>query len=201
MKQTLFLLLFASLLQAQTTTKSYVLGTDNVTYFEVTTVTQEDESATTTKVRVGPAASLAADQADKIEAKARELSNAAFAVSRANARLGEINTVDADILALTTVSPLKTIQARYASNLTAQGWTIDKGAGAGFEAMTFTINGSNNLRYSIAGSATKAATIYGDVLTLAGYPSAGSNTDFYLAENGRNYFSLPNRLSVIKLPN
>ena len=200
MKQTLFILLFASLLQAQTTTKTYVLGTDNVTYFEVTTVTQEDESATTTKVRVGPAASLAADQADKIEAKSRELANAAFAVSRSNARLAEINTVDADILALTTVRPLKTIQARYASSLTAPGWTIDKGAGAGFEALVFTINAQNNLRYSIAGSATKAAIIYGDVLTLSGYPSAGSNTDFYLAENGKNYFSLPNRSEVIKKP-
>ena len=200
MKQTLFILLFASLLQAQTTTKTYVLGTDNVTYFEVTTVTQEDESATTTKVRVGPAASLAADQADKIEAKSRELANAAFAVSRTNARLIEINTVDADILALTTVSPLKIIQARYAAELLTSGWTIDKGDGNGFTALVFTINGSNNLRYSINGSATKAAEIYGDLLTLSGYPSTGSNTDFYLSGNGKNYFSLPNRAAVIKKP-
>lgn len=201
MKYTILLFLLCSLFaQAQTVTKSYVLGTDGTTYFEVTTTTQEDESATTTKVMVGPAASLAADQADKIEAKVRELSNAAFTVSRANARLGEINTVDADILALTTVSPLKAIQARYASSLTAPGWTIDKGAGAGFEALVFTINAQNNLRYSIAGSATKAATTYGSVITLFGYPSTGSNTDFYLAENGKNYFSLPNRSVVIKKP-
>lgn len=68
MKYTLFLFLLCSLFaQAQTVTKSYVLGTDSTTYFEVTTVTNEDESATTTKVRIGPAASLASDQADKIE--------------------------------------------------------------------------------------------------------------------------------------
>ena len=144
MKYTLSLFLLYSLFaQAQTVTKSYVLGTDGTTYFEVTTVTQNDESATTTKVRVGPAASLAADAAEKIEAKSRDLAETAFAVSRTNLRLNEIGAVDAEILALTTVSPLKTIQARYASSLTAPGWTINKGAGAGFEALVFTINGSN----------------------------------------------------------
>lgn len=121
-------------------------------------------------------------------------------MSRTNLRLNEIGAVDAEILALTTVSPLKIIQARYATELLKSGWTIDKGDGNGFIPLTFTINGSNNLRYSINGSATKSAEIYGDLLTLSGYPSAGSNTDFYLAENGKNYFSLPNRSSVIKKP-
>lgn len=166
----------------------------------MTTTTQEDESATTTKVRIGPAASLASDQADKIESQSRDLAGNAFAVSRTNLRLNEIGAVDADILALTTVSPLKIIQARYATELLKSGWTIDKGDGNGFMPLVFTINGSNNLRYSINGAATKAATTYGSVLTLFGYPSTGSNTDFYLAENGKNYFSLPNRLSVIKKP-
>lgn len=200
MKQILFFLFFAQILSAQTTTRTYVLGSDNVTYFEVVTVTQDDESATTTKTRVGPASALSADQADKIEARTRELANAAFAVSRANARITEINTVDGDIFTLTGVSPLKTIQARKAAELLSSGWTIDQGAGAGFVPFVFTINGSNNLRYSINGAATKAATIYGDVLTLSGYPSTGTNTDFYLAENGKNYFSLPNRAVVIKKP-
>jgi len=200
MKQTLFLLLFASLLQAQTTTKTYVLGTDNLTYFEVTTVTQDDESATTTKTRIGPVSALAADQADKIEERASMLAGAAYDVSRANLRLTELNTIDGDIFTLAGSSPLKTIQARYAAELLTSGWTIDKGDGNGFVSLVFTINGSNNLRYPINGAATKAATTYGSVLTLFGYPSTGSNTDFYLAENGKNYFSLPNRLSVIKKP-
>lgn len=130
MKYTLFLFLLCSLFaQAQTVTKSYVLGTDGTTYFEVTTTTQEDESATTTKVRIGPAASLASDQADKIESQSRDLAGNAFAVSRTNLRLNEIGAVDADILALTTVSPLKIIQARYATELLKSGWTIDKGDG------------------------------------------------------------------------
>lgn len=87
-------------------------------------------------------------------------------MSRTNLRLNEIGAVDADILALTTVSPLKNIQSRYASSLTAPGWTIDKGAGAGFEALVFTINAQNKLRFSINGAATKSATIYGTSLNF-----------------------------------
>lgn len=200
MKHIIFLFFISSFAQAQTITKTYVLGADNITYFEVTTVTQEDESAVTTKTRVGPAASLTSDQADKIEEQVRTIANAAFAVSKTNARLNEIATVDANILALTSSSPLKVIQARYAAELLKSGWAIDRGAGAGFEQFTFTINGSNNLRYSIAGAATKAATIYGNIITLSGYPATGANTDFYLSENGRMYFSLPNRISVLKKP-
>lgn len=200
MKQTLFLLLFSSFLQAQTTTTDFQLGTDGVTYYQLVTVTQDDGSYVTTANIVGPASALAADQADKIEVKARELANAAFVVSKANLRLNEITTVDANITTLTTVSPLKTITARYASKLIASGWTIDQGLGAGFVSIVFTVNGQNNLRYSIAGAATKAATIYGDILSLSGYPATGTNTDFYLSESGRNYFSLPNRASVIRKP-
>lgn len=200
MKQTLFLLLFSSFLQAQTTTTDFQLGTDGVTYYQLITVTQDDGSYVTTANIVGPASALAADQADKIEAKARELANAAFVVSKANLRLNEITTVDANITTLTTVSPLKTITARYASRLMASGWNIDKGSGLGFESLVFTIDGSNNLRYSIAGAATKPATIFGDVITLGGYPVTGTNLDFYMSENGENYFSLPNRSVIIEKP-
>lgn len=200
MKNILFLLLLATFAQAQTITKSYVLGSDSVTYFEVITVTQDDESATTTKTRVGPANALAGDQADKIEALTRDLSAQAHAASRVNARINEIADVDADIIALTAVSPLKTIQARHAANLTAPGWQIDKGDGNGFVGLVFTVNGSNNLRYSINGAATKAATIYGDIITLSAYPSTGTNTEFFLSENGLRYFSLPNRAAQIKKP-
>lgn len=200
MKLIISILIFAQIATAQTVTSEYVLGSDNTTYFEVVTVTQDDESAVTTKTRVGPASALAGDQADKIEAKTRELAQQAFTVSRVNARINEIGAVDAAVLTLTTVSPLKLIQERYAAELTAPGWTIDRGDGSGFVGLVFTINGQNNLRYSIDGAATKAATMYGDIITLSGFPSNGTNTDSYLSESGLRYFSLPNRAAQIKKP-
>jgi hypothetical protein len=202
MKNTLLLFILCSLsAQAQTITKNFVLAPDGINYFEVVRETNEitgtySESATI----IGKVADIASLEADKVEAQVKVLSEQAFAVSRTIGVLNRIASVDASIFTLTALSPLKTIQAKYASSLTANGWVIDQGAGAGFVPLVFTINASNNLRYSIAGAATKAATIYGDVITLSGYPSTGINTDFYLSENGRNYFSLPNRSVVIKKP-
>lgn len=87
-KQITLLFIFCSLFSsAQSTTKTYELGSDGVNFFELTTVTQDDESATSTKVRVGPAAALASDQADKIETTTKELSAQAFATLRTGTRI------------------------------------------------------------------------------------------------------------------
>jgi hypothetical protein len=180
------------------TVKSYTLGTDNTTYFEVVTVTYDDESQDVTKRRVGPAAELARDQADKIEAKMRELLAPANIASKAKTVLNEAGDADATILALTAVSPLKVIQDRYVAALTAPGWAIDEGAG--FVPLVFSVSAQGNLRYTVNGGSTKNATIYGPVIRLKNYPASPVETDFYLSESGNRFFSLPNRAVVIKKP-
>lgn len=54
-------------------TREFVLKTDGITYWEVVTVTYDDESQDITKRPVGTAAQLAADQADKIVGRTREI--------------------------------------------------------------------------------------------------------------------------------
>jgi len=190
MKQILFLLFFASILQAQSTTKTYELGSDGVNFFELTTVTKDDESAVTTKVRVGPASELAADQSDKIEAVTKELSAQAFATLRTGTRIAEFNKIDTTITDISAVSPLRVILDRYRAELTKAGWTIDEGSGAGFVPIVFTVNAQNKLRFSINGAATKSATIYGDFIKLSSYPTTGKSEIFYLHPKGDRYFSL-----------
>lgn len=198
MKLIALLLFAASLLSAQTTTRSFVLSSDGVNFLEVTRITSEDgfsysESATL----IGPAAALGSDQADKIETLMRELAQSAFRVSQTRKDLNVVANTDSTILAISTVSPLKVIQSRYQADLLTPGWTIENG---GAQALVFTVNGQGNLRYSIAGAATKAATVYGAVIRLLNYPANGTNTDFYLSENGSRYFSLPNRAVILKKP-
>jgi len=188
MKQILFLLFFASILQAQSTTKTYELGSDGVNFFELTTVTKDDESAVTTKVRVGPASELAADQSDKIEAVTKELSAQAFATLRTGTRIAEFNKIDTTITDISAVSPLRVILDRYRTELTKAGWTIDEGSG--FVPIVFTVNAQNKLRFSINGAATKSATIYGDFIKLSSYPTTGKSEIFYLHPKGDRYFSL-----------
>ena len=183
---------------SQTITKSFVLGTDGVNYYEVIRSTDDNGNYTETAALVGPAPALAADQADKIEAKMTDLANAAFAVSYAGKRITEQKAFDATITTLTGISPLALIQARHATFLLTPGWTIDPGTG--FVSLVFTINAQGALRYSVNGAATKQANVYGNVIRLNNYPATGTDTDFFRNEDGGRYFSLPNRAIVIKKP-
>lgn len=196
----IFLLCSLSAFCQTTVTKTFVLGSDGITYYEVTTTTDENGNYHTDGLSVGPLAGLAADQADKIEAKILSLAQAAYTVSYANKDIKVIEKSDSLINAIAGVSPLKKIQDRYQAALLTPGWTIDQGAGLGFQALVFTINAQGNLRYSIAGAATKPANVYGAAIRLNNYPSTGINTDFWLGEDGKKRFSLPNRGVIIKGP-
>lgn len=180
------------------TTRDFVLGADQITYFEVTRVTYEDNSYTETSALVGPAAALTSDQADKIEGNMRTLASDSYRVSRTRSILTEAKNVDADIFAITAVSPLKVIQDRYQAALLEPGWTIDDGAG--FVPIVFNVTAQGVLRYNVNGTGPKNATIYGPVLRLKNYPASPTDTDFFLSENGSRYFSLPNRNFIIKKP-
>lgn len=200
MKYTLFFLLCSLSAFAQTTTRTFVLSADSVNYLEVTRITAEDGFSYTETARlVGPSNAIANDQADKIETIMSSLAQSAYAVSFANRTIKEVVATDSIVSAITSESALSVIKGRYSTLLLSSGWTIDTGTGT-FVDLVFTINGQGNLRYSVNGSATKAATIYGAVLRLQSFPSTGTATDFYISENGQRYFSLPNRSMVIKKP-
>lgn len=180
------------------TTRDFVLGADQITYFEVTRVTYEDNSYNETSALVGPAAALTADKADKIEGIMRSLASDSYRVSRTRSILTEANDVDADIFAITAVSPLKVIQDRYQAALLEPGWTIDDGTG--FVPIVFNVTAQGVLRYNVNGTGAKGAKMYGAVIRLNNYPAAPTDTDFFLSENGNRYFSLPNRNVKIKKP-
>lgn len=180
------------------TTRDFVLGADQITYFEVTRVTYEDNSYNETSALVGPAAALTNDQADKIEGIMRTLASDSYRVSRTRSILSEANDVGADIFTITAVSPLKVIQDRYQAALLEPGWTIDDGTG--FVPIVFTVNGQGVLRYNVNGTGPKNAKMYGAVIRLNNYPASPTDTDFFLSKNGSRYFSLPNRNVIIKKP-
>jgi hypothetical protein len=196
---TLIFLLCSLSASSQTITKSFVLSLNGVDYLEVVRETDDLTGAySESAVLVGPLAQIASDQADKILARVNNLANAAFVVSKTNARINEEKAVAASIFTLSGIDPLKLILARNQADLLTAGWTIDPGTG--YVPIVFTVNASNNLRYSVNGAATKAADIYGNIIRLNAYPSAGTDTDFFRSENGGQFFSLPNRAVKIKKP-
>lgn len=181
-----------------TVTRDYVLGADNVTYFEVITTTYDDGSEDITKRPVGTAAALTGDAADKILGRAATLAADCQRVGRARSILTEFQNEDTEITAITNSSPLKVIQDRYQGELLTPGWQINEGTG--FVAFTFTVNAQGNLRYAVNGGATRAARYYGNVIQLRDYPANNVHTEFFLSDNGNRYFSLPNRAVIIKKP-
>ena len=181
-----------------TETREFVLGTDGVTYYEVYTVTYDNEEQTVSKTLVGPAAQLAGHYADQFEQQARTMADNAKPAALTRKRLLEIDSDDTDIFNITGISPKDVIQARYQSQLLAAGWTIDDGGGE--LPLVFTINAGNNLRYSINGGGTQAAEILGAVLRLNNYPTTGIVTEFFATENYKRFGSLPNGNVIIKRP-
>lgn len=180
------------------TTKDFVLGQDGVTYSEVTRTTYDDTSYTEISVPIGPAAALAADQAEKILGRMASLAVDSHRVSRTKQIITEVNDDAAEVLTKSGADPLKVIQDRYQAELLQPGWTINEGAG--FIPIVFTVNAQGNLRYNVNGTGAKGAKIYGGVIRLNNYPASPTDTDFFLNENGNRYFSLPNRNVIIKKP-
>lgn len=178
-------------------TRTWTLGSDGVTYFETVTTDYDNEEQKVVKKLIGKAGKLAEYYADNFEQISQTMATNAAGIARPKRDLNELDGDAADILAITGVDPLLTIQARYEAELLAPGWTIDEGAG--FIPIVFSKNAQGKLRYNVNGTGNKNATIYGKVIQLNNYPVSGP-TEFYLADNGRQYFSLPNKQYKIKKP-
>ncbi len=179
-------------------TRSIALGADNVTYFETITTDYDDGGQLVEKKPIGKLAVLLDTVCEQTESRALQLATDARGIARAREVVANMNTDDSTITALTGQSPLAKIQARYQAELLANGWTIDDGTNT--LPIVFTVNAQGNLRYNVNGTGAKAAKIYGAVIRLNNYPAAPTDTDFFLSENGKNYFSLPNKLVKIKKP-
>lgn len=185
--------------QIETKTTTYTLGADNVTYFEVSVTTFDNGRKETIENPVGPADILTELVCGRIKNTANSLATDARGISRAKGILNELSGDSAEIATITGgQSPLDKIQAEYQAELLASGWTIDEGSG--FVPIVFSVSAQGQLRYNVNGTGNKNARIYGAVLRLNKYPASPTDTDFFLTENGKRYFSLPNKSVIIKKP-
>ena len=180
-------------------TTTYTIGADNVTYFEVTVTTFDSGRKETVENPVGTENILTELVCGRIKNTASSLATDARGISRAKYILNELSGDSAEIATITGgQSPLEKIQAEYQAELLAAGWTIDEGAG--FVPVVFSVSAQGQLRYNVNGTGNKNARMYGAVLRLNNYPAAPTDTDFFLTENGKRYFSLPNKNVIIKKP-
>jgi len=185
--------------EISTKTTTYTLGANNVTYFEVTVTTFDNGRKETIENPVGAASVLTDLVCARIKNGAAALATDARQIARTRDVLNELKSDSDEIAAITGgQSPMDKIQSEYQAELLAAGWTIDEGAG--FVPIVFTVNAQGQLRYNVNNTGAKNARMYGAVLRLNNYPAAPNDTDFFLTENGKRYFSLPNKGVIIKKP-
>ena len=181
-----------------TVTRSFVLGSDGVTYFEVIRTTYDDETYSEQSSIVGPADQLVNHYKDDFVNKTTTMANNAFPVAKVKSFLNELEADDADILAITGTSPKIALQdANNDFLFTDNTWEIDDGV-AGFLPLVFSVNASNVLKYAIDGGATSNAHYWGGIIELNNFPESGTRTQFFVNRNGRRFLSLPNGNAVIK---
>jgi hypothetical protein len=178
--------------------RQFVLGSDGVTYFEVTTTNYTNEEQTVSKRLIGPASVLLQTVSGDIQNKAATLARDADNVSRAKQSTLDWIGDDTEIKSITGFSPLKQIQDAFEAVLIAAGWIINDGTGD--LPIVFSVNAQGQLKYNVNGTGNKNATLFGSVIRLNNYPAAPTDTEFFLSLNGKRFFSLPNRAAVIKTP-
>jgi hypothetical protein len=179
--------------------RTYALGADNVTYFEVVTTDFSDGSQDVRKRPIGKTPVLLQISCDAIKNESAAMANDARGILIIRARLSDMRAGGAAIKAIIGTDPMDKIQADHQAELLTPGWTIDEGSGT-FVPIVFTVTGQGVLKYSVSGGTTKNARIYGDVIQLLNYPAAPTDTEFFVNESGKRYFSLPNKTVTIKKP-
>lgn len=179
------------------TTTTYPLLPDGVTYLETVRTDYDDGSYQEAARVIGTADKLAEYKADKIRQEAASLAVDTWRVSRVKKILNEISAASDAILATAGVSPISLVEASVKPELLLDGWTIDDGTGPA--PIVFSVNGQGVCKYSINGGASKNIIVFGNVLRLNNY-SGSINLDLFLDENGRRYYSLPDRAVMLKKP-
>lgn len=199
MKNILFVLCFCPLfLFAQRETKTDTTWIENTggVFFGVHRIVYQNDEETYTKTMIGDTARLANNQIERIVTQAQSMAKDAAVVSTFKRRLADLKRESAAVLTASGVSPIDTVQKRFVSQFLVSGWTIRQ-AGT-ITDISFNVTNGGNLRYTIAGQATKGADLFGDVLILNQYPAAGSQVELY-RNSERNYMSV-DRSVVIREP-
>ena len=179
------------------TTTTYILSADGVTYLEKVRTDYDDSSYNEAAKAIGPADALAEYKADKIRLEAQSLAADTYRVSRARRILNEMIHASDAITTVAGVSPLKTVEAAIKPDLLAAGWTIDDGTGA--VPIVFSENAQKVCKYSVNGAATKNIVVFGSVFRLKNY-SGTTDLDLFQDENGKRFYSLPDRQVILKRP-
>lgn len=187
----LFIILIPAMLPAQSgAVLSDTSFIENIsgTFFRTQVTTYENNELIQRRVRIGDAVQLANSYQDQFLQRGNRLAVDVNVVSAYTKSVTAIIRENDQVLAATGVNPLDTVVKQYAALFVAPGWSIRQNGSA--LNITFAVNASGKLRYTIDGFATRGATLIGpNVIRLSNFKDSGTTVDLYKKENG-NYTNL-----------
>lgn len=198
MKNILFFLLLPLSLFAQRETKTDTTWIENAggKFFGVRRVIYQNDEETYSKTLIGDTARLVNNQVERIISSAQSMANDAQTVSIFKRKLADLLRESAAVKSASGVSPIDTVQKRFVSKFLVSGWTIRQ-SGV-ITDVSFSVNVNGRLRYTISGGTAKGADLFGDVLILNAYPSAGNQVELY--RNSENNYMTLDRAVVVREP-
>lgn len=198
MKNILFFLLLPLSLfsQRETKTDTTYLINESGKWFSARRVVYINNEETFAKTLIGDTSRLVQNQIERITSAAQSMAQDAQTVSNFKRQLAGLTRESDAIKTAAGKSPLDTVQKRNVAKFLVPGWTIRQ-SGA-ITDISFVVNAQGRFRYTIQGQATKNADLFGDVMILNAYPSAGSQVELYRNSEG-NYMSM-GRSVVVREP-
>lgn len=198
MKNILYFLFLPLSLFAQRETKTDTTWIENTggQFFGVRRIVYQNNEEAYTKTLIGDTARLAQNQVDRIITQAQSMAQDARTVSNFRKQLAGLVRESNAVESASGVSPMDTVQKRYAGKFLVPGWTIRQNGA--ITNISFAVNNAGNFRYTIQGSATRGADLFGSVMILNGYPTQGNQIELYENSEG-NYMNI-DRSVVVRTP-
>lgn len=192
----LMLLVGSAMAQRELVTDSTWISNENGMFFEnhiAVYSTGEQEGGY--KRLLGDTSQVVDKFTGKFEQDAARFANDAKVIVEYPAKIRELIRQDADVVALTGLSPLKTLVSRYSAPFTDTTWAVrQNGVNLG---VVFAVNGQGNLRYTLDTFPTKTALIFGDIIRLNNFKNTADDALFYRI--GSNLFSTIDRSMILRV--
>ena len=182
--------------QRETKTDTSYIESANGSFFSVRRVVYLNDEETYQKTLIGDTARLVQNQIERITSQAASMARDAQTVSNFKRQLAALIRESNAVLAASGVSPIDTVQKLHVLKFLSPGWTIRQSGT--ISDVSFIVNASGRLRYTVTGQAARNADLFGDVMILNAYPAQGSQVELYRNSEG-NYMSL-DRSVVVRVP-
>lgn len=159
-------------------------------FFEVRLTEYTTGESVLTRTFVGDTLTIFQNYLNRFISEGNQMAGEARSASRFSKNITQVIQANSEALAATGRDVLDTLTSRDAIPLLAGGWTVKDTAGS--IDISFNVNNSGQLRYTITGFQARNAFLFGATMRLNNYKSTGQDVDFFRGAGG-NWFTIDDK--------